>query len=70
MARTRNIQSVEAQIMKTEERDTKLKEAYEDAVRQLDGLNEELKALRMKSIVEAIEKSGKSHEEVMRKIKL
>ena len=70
MARVKTVQSIEAQIKKAEERVTRLKGAYKDAVSQLDELNEELKTLRMKSLVEAIEKSGKSYEEVMRLIKL
>ena len=60
MARAKTVQSIEAQIKKAEERVTRLKGAYKDAVSQLDELNEELKTLR----------SGKSYEEVMRLIKL
>ena len=62
MARAKSIQSIEAQIKKAEERVSRLKGAYKAAVRQLIS--------SMKSLVEAIEKSGKSYEEVMRLIKL
>ena len=55
MARAKTVQSIEAQIKKAEERVTRLKGTYKDAVSQLDELNEE---------------RGKSYEEVMRLIKL
>ena len=40
MARAKTVQSIEAQIKKAEERVTRLKSAYTDAVSQLDELNE------------------------------
>lgn len=70
MARVTKKQALKAKIVKAEERVLSTKAEYEKAVAELKDLLDEEKELKTRELMEAIDKSGKSYEEVLRLIKL
>ena len=70
MARVSKKQALKARIVKAEERVLSTKAEYEKAVAELKDLLDEEKELKTRELMEAIDKSGKSYEEVLRLIKL
>ena len=70
MARVTKKQALKAKIVKAEERVHSTKAEYEKAVAELKDLLDEEKELKTRELMEAIDKSGKSYEEVLRLIKL
>lgn len=70
MARVSKRQSLKAKIAKAEERVLSTKAEYEKAVEELKALLDEEKELKTKELMDAIEKSGKSYDEILRLINL
>ena len=70
MARASKRQALKARIAKAEERVLSTKAEYEKAVDELKALLDEEKELETKELMAAIEKSGKSYEEIIRLINL
>ncbi len=70
MARASKRQALKAKIAKAEERVLSTKAEYEKAVDELKALLDEEKELETKELMAAIEKSGKSYEEIIRLINL
>ena len=61
--------SAEARIRKAQESVEKSKARYDAAIAELGPLYDEKKKLQAKELADAIEKSGKSYEEVVRFVK-
>lgn len=70
MARVSKVQALKAKIAKAEERVLSTKAEHEKAVEELKALLDEQKELETKELMTAIEKSGKSYEEILRLINL
>ena len=70
MARVSKVQALKAKIAKAEERVLSTKAEHEKAVEELKALLDEQKELETKERMTAIEKSGKSYEEILRLINL
>lgn len=70
MARVSKGQALKAKIAKAEERVLSTKAEHEKAVEELKALLDEQKELETKELMNAIEKSGKSYEEILRLINL
>ncbi len=70
MARVSKGQALKAKIAKAEERVLSTKAEHEKAVEELKALLDEQKELETKELMTAIEKSGKSYEEILRLINL
>ncbi|MBI9096393.1 MAG: hypothetical protein JEY71_16125 [Sphaerochaeta sp.] len=65
MARTKTLESVDARIKKAQEAVERTKARYDAAISELGALYDERKALQVRELASAIEKSGKSYEEVL-----
>ena len=70
MARRKRIEVIESQIKKTTEELFALKKAYEDKAEELKHLEEEKKQIRVETLLQAIDKSGKTFEEILNLISL
>ena len=70
MARVSKGQALKTKIAKAEERVLSTKAEHEKAVEELKALLDEQKELETKELMTAIEKSGKSYEEILRLINL
>ena len=70
MARVSKGQALKAKIAKAEERVLSTKAEHEKAVEELKELLDAQKDLETKELMAAIEKSGKSYEEILRLINL
>ncbi len=70
MARVSKGQALKAKIAKAEDRVLSTKAEHEKAVEELKALLDEQKELETKELMNAIEKSGKSYEEILRLINL
>jgi len=70
LARVSKRQALKAKIAKAEERVLSTKAEHEKAVEELKALLDEQKELETKELMTAIEKSGKSYEEILRLINL
>lgn len=69
MARTKTMASIDARIRKAQDSVEKMKARYDAAITELGALYDEKKELQLKELSAAIEKSGKSYEEVLRFVK-
>jgi len=69
MARTKTMASIDTRIRKAQDSVEKTKARYDAAITELGALYDEKKELQMKELLAAIEKSGKSYEEVLRFVK-
>lgn len=69
MARTKTMASIDARIRKSQDSVEKTKARYDAAITELGALYDEKKKLQLKELSAAIEKSGKSYEEVLRFVK-
>ena len=69
MARTKTLASLDARIRKAQDSVEKTKARYDDAITELGALYDEKKELQLKEVSAAIEKSGKSYEDVLRFVK-
>jgi len=65
MARTKTMASVDAKIKKAQEAVEKTKARYDAAIAELEALYDEKKVLQVKELATAIQKSGKSYDEVL-----
>lgn len=70
MARVSKGQALKAKIAKAEDRVLSTKAEHEKAVEELKALLDLQKELETKELMVAIEKSGKSYEEILRLINL
>ena len=70
MARLTKLAALELKITKAEERILSAKQEYESATADLKSLLDEKKRLQTEQLLDAIDKSGKSYEEVLRLINL
>jgi uncharacterized protein (DUF3084 family) len=69
MARTKTMASLDAKITKAQTTVEKAKDRYDAAIAELETLYNEKKELQVKQLALAIEKSGKSYEDVLTFIK-
>jgi hypothetical protein len=69
MARIKTMASIDAKIRKAQESVEKTKARYDAAVTELERLHDEKEALQIQELVAAMEKSGKSYEELLKFVK-
>ena len=69
MARTKTMASIDAKIAMAQAAVEKAKTRYDSAIAELESLYVEKKNLQAKELAAAIEKSGKSYEDVLTFIK-
>ncbi len=69
MARTRTMASVDAKVKKAQDAVEQTKDRYDAAVTELERWYEEKKNLQLQELAQALNKSDKSFEDVMRFIK-
>lgn len=65
MARTKTMASIDAKIVKAQATVEKTKARYDAAISELETLYAEKKDLQAKELAVAIEKSGKTYEDVL-----
>ena len=70
MARRPSSKAVDTKIKKTQEKAKRLKKEYDDTLTILKGLLEEKRKIQAEILLQAINKSGKSFEEVLKIIEL
>ncbi len=70
MARPRKQESIEKKILDVETRVATLKKEYEEALSQLKDLREQQRLVQAQRLLDAMDKKGKSFEEVLRLVKL
>ncbi|MCH3916635.1 MAG: hypothetical protein LKE40_04055 [Spirochaetia bacterium] len=70
MARASSMESLNGKILKAEEKARRLKNRYDEALKELKDLQDKRREMQVAKLLEAIDKSGKTMEEVMRLIKL
>jgi hypothetical protein len=69
MARIKTMASIDAKIRKAQESVEKTKARYDAAVTELETLYDEKEALQIQELAAAMEKSGKSYEDVLKFVK-
>jgi hypothetical protein len=69
MARTKTMASIDAKIAKAQAAIEKAKTRYDSAIAELESLYVEKNNLQAKELAAAIDKSGKSYEDVLTFIK-
>ena len=69
MARIKTMASIDAKIRKAQESVEKTKARYDAAVTEFERLHDEKEALQIQELVAAMEKSGKSYEELLKFVK-
>lgn len=65
MARKKSVESIDAEIAKTQSEMTKVQERYNKLAERIEALQEQKRRLQADEIMEAYLKSGKSYEEIM-----
>ena len=70
MARRMNEDSIDAKVKVAQQKVLKLKAAYDAAVAELDELRKLQRQLRADRLLDAMDKKGKSFDEVLRLINL
>ena len=65
MARTKSLESIEAEIARTEDELEKLQTRYDKVMTKLEQLQNQKREYETKQIMEAYLKSGKSFDEIM-----
>ncbi len=70
MPRPKNLKTVDAKIRKAEDKAKRLKKEYDAAVDELKNAREEKRKIQAEILLQAIDKSGKSFEEVLKIISL
>ncbi len=70
MARQLSYKSIDTKIRKTQDKAKKLKNEYDDTLADLKVLLEEKKKIQAQILLQAINKSGKSFDEVLKIISL
>jgi len=69
MARTKTMASIDAKIAKAQTAVEKAKTKYDSAIAELEALYTEKRGLQAKELAAAIEKSGRSYEDVLSFVK-
>jgi len=69
MARTKTMASIDAKIAKAQTAVEKAKTKYDSAIAELEVLYTEKRGLQAKELAAAIEKSGRSYEDVLSFVK-
>lgn len=70
MARRPSTKAIDTRIKRTQEKATKLKKEYDDTLAVMKGLLDEKKMIQAEILLQAVNKSGKSFEEVLKIIEL
>ncbi len=70
MARRPNTKAIDARIKRTQEKAKKLKKEYDDTLVAMKELLDEKRKIQAEILLQAINKSGKSFEEVLKIIEL
>jgi hypothetical protein len=70
MPRVSSNESMNSKIAKAEAKVKELKDGYENALRELGDLRKKQRELQVSKLLDAMDKSGKTFEEVIRLIKL
>jgi hypothetical protein len=69
MARTKTMASIDAKVAKAQTAVEKAKNRYDSAIAELEVLYTEKRELQAKELAAAIEKSGRSYEDVLSFVK-
>jgi len=70
MPRVSSNESMKSKIAKAEAKVSRLKEGYEDALKELGELRKKQREQQVSKLLDAMDKSGKTIEEIIRLIKL
>lgn len=70
MARAKTSKSIDCKIKKTEEKAKRLKKEYEETVEELKILRNEKRKIQAEILLQAIDKSDKSFDEILKIITL
>jgi hypothetical protein len=70
MPRLSNNESMNCKIAKAEDKVRSLKDGYENALRELGDLRKKQREQQVSKLLDAMDRSGKTFEEVIRLIKL
>jgi len=70
MARPRKHETIEKKMMDVETRVARLKKEYDEALSELKDIREQQKLLQAQKLLDAMDKKGKSFDEVLRLINL
>ncbi|MFA7628968.1 MAG: hypothetical protein WCY37_06250 [Candidatus Dojkabacteria bacterium] len=70
MPRVSSNESMSSKIAKAEAKAARLKDGYESALRELGELRKKQRELQISKVLDAMDKSGKTFEEIIRLIKL
>ena len=69
MARTKTMASIDAKVAKAQTAVERAKNRYDSAIAELEALHTEKRELQAKELAAAIEKSGRSYEDVLSFVK-
>jgi septal ring factor EnvC (AmiA/AmiB activator) len=70
MPRVSSNESMKSKIAKAEAKVSRLKDGYEDALKELGELRKKQREQQVSKLLDAMDKSGKTIEEIIRLIKL
>ncbi len=70
MTRRPSVKAIDTKIRKTQEKAKKLKQEYDDTLAVMKGLLEEKRKIQAEILLQTINKSGKSFEEVLKILEL
>ena len=70
MGRPRKQETIEKKVMDAEERVTRLRKEYDEALSQLKTLREQQRLMQAQQLLDAMDKKGKSFDEELRLINL
>ena len=70
MPRVSSNESMNSKIAKAEDKVISLKDGYENALRELDDLRKKQREQQVSKLLDAMDRNGKTFEEVIRLIKL
>jgi len=70
MARLRKQETIEKKVLDAETRVTRLKKEYDEALSELKDLREQQRLLQARKLLDAMDKKGKSFDEMLRLVNL
>jgi len=70
MGRPRKQETIEKKVMDAENRVTRLRKEYDEALSELKTLREQQRLMQAQQLLDAMDKKGKSFEEVLRLVSL
>ena len=70
MGRPKKQETIEKKVMDAEARVSTLKKEYDEALSELKNLREQQRLLQARKLLDAMDKKGKSFEEVLRLVNL